>query len=913
MKLTLKGIETYLSAARSQGSAQDVVNLRNKYGEWNIAQEASDLYQLLPAKWIVHDIPDSAEVYYWAFDGVGSIFYVLKGDDYSNPSVFVEKLKLNDDETFSHLQPFGRYMMVFTDKRKYTYVLKNIVGTAPYTEYERLKDLPEITFSVGTTDRNDAHGIQEDIHADSWWSRAQAKLHELIKEQTDEGRIQGHTFIRLAYMTIDGDYIIPSAPQYKYIGSIQPSEIVSPLDEWGTANAFKINASKNMSPIMFYDGTDNGSTSGWYGTNRIYLPGKWAKPIIKLSINQSIWDNYEGIISGIAIFISKPISDYDYTLFSEVKTYIQDPNQHEYNSFMKVGLNNKDLDTKDAFELTNAFYKVKEISLEEMKTETEFTVDVKDIEAGEVLIPSVSHALTCQNSYEYNSRLHMANITSQLIDCPSLSINDEEDTYMYSSGYSDLNLTSEGIYAVAVLNISGSNKVVITPYGDVATFTSGFNTHWYQSPLLSYPDSRAVSIQFVLFDAGGYKRLTDPVTLKPHPVFNISYSMVDLYEYTEVAEFIQLSVVRINFQDTKFRIHHYRSSQILIGTDTNSVDDRYYQDKNRVQVSELLQPLVNLTKHSYRFGIQSNAVLALQANTISLSTGQFGQFPLLVFSEQGVFSLVKGDGVLYASIVPVSTDRMVNDEVVPTPVGIAFISEKGISLQYGAENIILSTLIDGFPINYLAGNTYFQNLVDGSYDLGVTEDSLIDNIDFSTAVMGFDAINSELHISIPTKYTLIYNTHSKIWYKIKQYWSAYIVEGGHLIGITSEGMFQDVNTPKNENVSFLLITNPFTIDNSMLKKHLNIYLNFIGSKKDGNINPPPPPNPKGSDNLVGIHLYGSANLGEWKLIGGKRFRQLRKLELKKVRASARYFVIQITGNLNKATFSDINLDIIQTD
>ena len=78
-----------------------------------------------------------------------------------------------------------------------------------------------------------------------------------------------------------------------------------------------------------------------------------------------------------------------------------------------------------------------------------------------------------------------------------------------------------------------------------------------------------------------------------------------------------------------------------------------------------------------------------------MSDAKFGEFPLYVFTEEGIFTLQSGNGeVLYSAVIPLNYDRIINPETLAVNYNVIYITERGIHAMFSNE----STLISG-PIN----------------------------------------------------------------------------------------------------------------------------------------------------------------------------------------------------------------------
>lgn len=160
--------------------------------------------------------------------------------------------------------------------------------------------------------------------------------------------------------------------------------------------------------------------------------------------------------------------------------------------------------------------------------------------------------------------------------------------------------------------------------------------------------------------------------LKEHPALNGSYfieSPIEEAEYAEVGTEYTLDI----------------SSQY-----TN--DDEFLM--NQILVSEASNPFV--FKASGNVSIGEGSVMALSSVTKALSQGQFGAFPLMAFTDEGIWALSLNSEGVYTNVVPFSRDVCNNvNSIIQTDGEIFFTTEKGFMCISGAEVTCVSKQLVG--------------------------------------------------------------------------------------------------------------------------------------------------------------------------------------------------------------------------
>lgn len=94
--------------------------------------------------------------------------------------------------------------------------------------------------------------------------------------------------------------------------------------------------------------------------------------------------------------------------------------------------------------------------------------------------------------------------------------------------------------------------------------------------------------------------------------------------------------------------------------------------------------------------VGTGSILGIIANTDAISQGQFGQYPLMVFTSEGIYAMSVTNEGMYGSIHPISREVCLeNSPLVPTDKLVYFASEKGLMAASGAEVACMSEQLKG--------------------------------------------------------------------------------------------------------------------------------------------------------------------------------------------------------------------------
>jgi hypothetical protein len=125
---------------------------------------------------------------------------------------------------------------------------------------------------------------------------------------------------------------------------------------------------------------------------------------------------------------------------------------------------------------------------------------------------------------------------------------------------------------------------------------------------------------------------------------------------------------------------------------------------NYIVTSEVNNPFVYKADGYNKVG--TGKIIGMSTTTQALSQGQFGQFPLLVFSESGIWAMDLDKTGLFISVHPMSREVCNNAKsITQTDGAVFFTSEKGLMVITGSEIRCVSEQLNGkidtFPSEYI--------------------------------------------------------------------------------------------------------------------------------------------------------------------------------------------------------------------
>lgn len=198
-----------------------------------------------------------------------------------------------------------------------------------------------------------------------------------------------------------------------------------------------------------------------------------------------------------------------------------------------------------------------------------------------------------------------------------------------------------------------------------------------------------------------------------------------------------------------------------------NVDAPYYLSlENKLLVSSASNPFVY--PETKRITFQSK-VLGVAVATSALSQGQFGQFPLYVFTEDGIWAMETAADGSFVTSKPLSRDVCVNpDSITSIDNAVAFVTDKGVMLLQGSQVANISPnmngrhyTIEGTAQAVIEGQEFFKDFIP------VLTDSTHFMAYVREATIAYDYPGQRLvFIKKDEKYQYVYNLDTQTWHKV---------------------------------------------------------------------------------------------------------------------------------------------------
>lgn len=277
-------------------------------------------------------------------------------------------------------------------------------------------------------------------------------------------------------------------------------------------------------------------------------------------------------------------------------------------------------------------------------------------------------------------------------------------------------------------------------------------------------------------------------------------------------------------------------------------------DSNRIQASSANNCFEYPYENSYRVGSETSHIIAANSAAVEMSDAKFGEFPLYVFTDEGVFAMQSGgNDALYSAIIPISYDKAIQPNTLAVNYNVLFVTKEGIMALSSQGVRQLSQELDN-----LNGN--------------------LPEWMKTTQLLHLPRFNEIVATDFADKKLYVYSASQQVW-------SSRDVEPGRLLN--NGEIVADNNTIYNllseddntTNTEVTILTRPIKLGSMELKRLETFILRFEASTAQ----------------TIEIQLYGSTDTVNW-----IKFREVsvytnRDIIIRRVPLSAKYLRVEITG------------------
>lgn len=816
IKTPLKGITT--TSTYEEGEMFSLVNLRPMNGALHpvaprkVMQELSQKYDIV----FVHQ--NRGEYENW----IGIM------NNERSPSIYWDILSDNPDpiqsyhginEKINSIEQIGNTLSLITDSNIYYLLFQD----GKYSFLGELPQLPVINFKTSDQMSSMQYYFSNEygsgtVKPDNFIDATKGLVNKAMDLLMNGGTVNGKPidglglqlfdahFVRYAFRLYDGTLTKHSAPIL-----IMPIRPIVGNEEENNTDSIK---------SISYEFTGGSLTSN----SKIDIHGfRVAMTYDFEQLGNDRYEKWEDLIKSVDIFMSQPLG------LSSIENIRKDMPTSTPKSISFNLIKGMSPEALKNIENTSTFYLVRSVDLGKKvlgieaenpfdflpSTESDFS-KMENLIFQEVMSDDQfsHHKQGAGVSYAYNSRLHLANIKTTFFrgfnpeyflwhnthtQFPIKNedgeiVGWEDNTQGNYNGYLYKD-APDTVYRTLMFEfdifVGSALERVYSSYSGVYL---GNTYRVFMSPFISYPDPRAHRVTLYGIDHEGkwFKLFTTP--MYKHNLLNIAFCVNE-------------GLVPIVSSATP---------------DPIPEKTNIYQDisltENKIKVSELNNPIIFPAKNTYQAG--NGSVLAMASNAIRISEGQFGQFPLYVFTTQGIYSLNVGEGeVVYSNIsAPTSYEIPTSKIVASTPFGVVFTSARGVCIIRGQEVDLLTLPLQENPIKL---NIQYREPMEGiilNYSKPMNE--YLQNIDN----LIYDPYENEIIISDKeSEFNYILNLYSQSFYQSTERIDLVVGNTHPLLYVIGDNELKDYQHPsidedgKPTRVDVSFITRPIQFGTPYIK------------------------------------------------------------------------------------------------
>ncbi len=273
---------------------------------------------------------------------------------------------------------------------------------------------------------------------------------------------------------------------------------------------------------------------------------------------------------------------------------------------------------------------------------------------------------------------------------------------------------------------------------------------------------------------------------------------------------------------------------------------------NKIYTSEVNNPFLFLPSGINSVG--TGTILGISSATKALSQGQFGQFPLYAFTDEGVWALEVSPTGTYNAKQPITRDVCINAKsITQLDNAVLFATSRGIMIISGSQTACITDSIDSpAPFNALS----LPGMAQLHTAAGHGVDTCFPTVPFLTFLEGCSMIYDYVHQHIVVfnkayTYAYVYSLKSKEWGMMYSTLSSSINAYPDALAMTTDNKLVSFSGTDEEISTGLFLSRPIKLDTPDVLKTINTCIQR-GMFKRGDVQ---------------TALWGSRDLYNWHLIG----------------------------------------------
>nr|DAH74717.1 MAG TPA: hypothetical protein [Caudoviricetes sp.] len=369
-----------------------------------------------------------------------------------------------------------------------------------------------------------------------------------------------------------------------------------------------------------------------------------------------------------------------------------------------------------------------------------------------------------------------------------------------------------------------------------------------------YPNVNAYKMRIVPlgYNSGVQNGKCYDINLLPHDFLNGAYALLDY------------DLIRNSSEN-------FYSSTENSTTFINSINKIYTSEVN----NPFYFPLLGINT------VGTGKILGICTAAKALSEGQFGQFPLYAFTDEGVWALEVSSTGSYSAKQPITRDVILNDtEPLQMDNAVLFATDRGIMLISGSQTQCITDVINSkepFDVLQLPGMAKLHSMLGHNADTCLPTAPFLEFI--AECGMLYDYVHQRVIVYNPHyTYAYVYSLKSKEWGMMYSTIEAGINSYPEALAVDHDGALLNFSAMEGEATKGLFVTRPIKLETPDVLKTMDTVIQR-GHFQKGHVQ---------------SVLYGSRDLYNWHLVWSSKDHYLRGFR----GTPYKYFRIALLCNLS---------------
>lgn len=315
--------------------------------------------------------------------------------------------------------------------------------------------------------------------------------------------------------------------------------------------------------------------------------------------------------------------------------------------------------------------------------------------------------------------------------------------------------------------------------------------------------------------------------------------------------------IHIHTSNTDTEQYVHLLTDIQLSETGNEQINAHFTDKvqsaNRIQVSENNNCFVFPFANSYRIGTQNNRIIAVNSAAIEMSDSKFGEFPLYVFTEEGIFAMQSGSETLYSAIVPIAYDKAISPQTLAINYNVLFISARGLMALSSGGLVCLSAELN-------------------------TKDNLIPEFLRTAQLVRLPKYNEVMAVNENNSTAYIFSLDNKVW-STRDISIGRILNNNEMVVANNEIIDITSESDAPQTMSFLIDTRQVKLGAMELKRVETVIVRFESATAQ----------------TINVEIYGSINLTSWIPIRTAQVTTNKDIIIRRAPMSAKYLRFRVFG------------------